>query len=69
MIEFNEKVKRSLLEILSNEEKEALPVAKSIMDRFSGYYINQIEKSSTNTEMADLFRSISALLFSMNEMR
>lgn len=60
MIDFSESVMKSVYEELSKDEKNALSLAKSIMDKMSGYYINE-----KNAELADFFRSISALLSNM----
>lgn len=63
MFEFNENLMRNVFDGLSNDEKCVLPSAKSIMDKLAGYYIGE-----KNADMADLFRSISALLSNMDKM-
>ena len=60
MIEFREDVMKSVYEELTEDEKNALSLAKSIMDKISGNYINEI-----NADLTDVFRSISALLSNM----
>lgn len=63
MLEFSEEMKRVVFANLDKDERKVLLLAKSIMDKTSGYYIK-----GHNPEMADVFRSISALLLNLQDL-
>lgn len=61
MLEFSEEMKRVVFANLDKDERKVLLLAKSIMDKTS--YIKEHDP-----EMADVFRSISALLLNLQDL-
>lgn len=64
MLNFSEEMKRSVFNSLNTDEKSILMLAKGIMDKTSGYYIQEY-----NSDMADVFRSISAFLLNLQDLK